>query len=90
MAAIEAERDALVDHVEKMSRPPSDSELQTKVTTLEREKRVLINRNSRLAQEYRELEDRNTRLEADNNALQDEVESLRERVALQTEVADTT
>ena len=90
MAAMEAERDALVEHVEKMSRPPSDSELQTKVTELERDKRVLISRNSKLAQENRELEDRISRLEAANNALLDEVEALRERVALQTEPANAT
>ena len=76
MEALEAENEALVEFIEKMSRPPSDSELQGKVNELEREKRVLLNRNSKLSQTVRKLEDK-------ISCLEDEVESYREREAIQ-------
>lgn len=90
LEALERENEALVNHVEKMTRPPSDSELQTKVTELEREKRVLISRNSRLAQDKRALEDEVSKLKAANNALLNELEAYREREAIQAEPANAT
>ena len=89
LAALETENEALVEHVEKMTRPASDSELQGKVTELEREKRVLISRSSKLSQAVRDLEDEVSKLTAANRTLQDELESLRERVAIQTESITT-
>ena len=78
LEALEAEYEAVVEHVEKMSRPPSDSELQERVTELEREKRVLLNRNSKLSQTVRKLE-------SEVSQLRDEVEYYREREAMQGE-----